>query len=229
MDGVATLDGALTMIRFSPSAASDRPLRVLCLGAHSDDIEIGCAGTLLRWLEEFKQLEVLWVVFAATGDRVEEARSSAAQLLNVAASQEIILGDFADGRIQAEFDRAKNFVTTLSQRMRPDVVFTHRIEDRHQDHRIVAELTWQTWRDHLILEYEIPKYEGDLGQPNVYVPISAAHRDRKLQHLNEHFATQRSKVWFRDETFDAMMRLRAIECRAPSGYAEAFHARKLTL
>jgi LmbE family N-acetylglucosaminyl deacetylase len=217
------------MIRLEPKAASDGRLRVLCIGAHSDDIEIGCAGTLMRWLEEFQSIEVLWVVYSATGDRAREAQISAERLLGRAAGKQLVFGDFIDGRIQAEFERAKDFTAELSRRMNPDVVLTHRIEDRHQDHRIVGELTWQTWRDHLVLEYEIPKYEGDLGQPNVYVPISAAHREQKLRHLSEHFATQRSKGWFRDETFDAMMRLRAIECRAPSGYAEAFHARKLTL
>lgn len=214
------------MIPLTPRGA-DGGLRVLLLGAHSDDIEIGCAGTLLRWLDEYPSLEVLWVVFSAVEQREGEARQSAQRLLAGAARSKVIVGNLTDGRFPAEFDRAKDFASGLRAEFEPDVIFTHRLEDRHQDHRVVAELTWQTWRDHLILEYEIPKYEGDLGQPNVYVPISEAHRDRKLQHLNEHFATQRSKDWFRDETFDAMMRLRAIECRAPSGFAEAFHARKL--
>jgi len=216
------------MLRLAPRV-HDSCLRVLCLGAHSDDIEIGCAGTLLRWMEEFDRIEVLWVVFAAEGERADEARRSAQALLQGAAAFEMVLGDFADSRMPAEFVRAKAFVAGVRDRMKPDIVLTHRLEDRHQDHRMVAELTWQTWRDHLILEYEIPKYEGDLGQPNMFVPLVAQHRERKIAHLLEHFGTQRPKDWFTAETFDAVMRLRGIECRAPSGYAEGFHVRKLTL
>lgn len=204
-------------------------LRVLCLGAHSDDIEIGCAGTLLRWLGEFDRVEVLWAVFSGHGDRADEARRSAAALLEGAAAVDVVIGDFADSQLPSQFSRAKEFSASLRKRMAPHVVFTHRLEDRHQDHRLVAELTWQSWRDHLILEYEIPKYEGDLGQPNVFVPLSEAICERKTAHLLEHFGSQRSKDWFNAGTFDALMRLRGIECRAERGRAEAFHARKLTL
>jgi LmbE family N-acetylglucosaminyl deacetylase len=215
------------MIRLAPIAPVDGSLRVVCLGAHSDDIEIGCSGTLFRWVEEFPGMQVSWVVFGAHGNRASEARHSAERLLRDVRQKEIVIGDFADGRFPSEYVRAKNFAEALAQRVEPDVVFTHRLEDRHQDHRTVAELTWQTWRNHLILEYEIPKYEGDLGQPNVYVPLGPRHRASKLSHLKDHFASQRSKDWFREETFDALMRLRGIECKAP--YAEAFHVRKLTI
>jgi LmbE family N-acetylglucosaminyl deacetylase len=208
---------------------SDGRLRVLCLGAHSDDIEIGCGGTLLRWIAEHKRVEVLWVVFSGTGERGAEARRSARALLRGAAAAEIVVGDFADACLPAEFLRAKAFVAGLRDRMTPDVVLTHGLEDRHQDHRLVGELTWQTWRAQPILEYEIPKYEGDLGQPNVFVPLARAQGERKLRHLMKHFGSQRSKDWFDPDTFRGLMRLRGVECRAPSGLAEAFHARKMVL
>jgi len=209
--------------------ANRQHLRVLCLGAHSDDIEIGCAGTLLRWLARFERVDVTWAVFCADGERADEARRSAEALLREAASCEVVLGGFRDAHLPAAFADAKAFVEGLRARDQPDVVLTHRLEDRHQDHRSVGELTWQAWRDTLILEYEIPKYEGDLGQPNLYVPLTAAQRDTKVAHLLEHFGSQRSKSWFSAATFDALLRLRGIECRAAEGYAEAFHLRKAIL
>lgn len=204
-------------------------LRVLCLGAHSDDIEIGCAGTLLRWLEERPDVEVTWAVFSAANDRGGEAHVSAKALLAGASKYRVVLGDFEDAHLPAAFTRAKEFVRDLRDQGEPDVVFTHRLEDAHQDHRLVAELTWQTWRDHLILEYEIPKYEGDLGHPVLYAPLSAAVVRRKIDHLLKHFGSQRPKDWFCEETFASLMRLRGMECRAESGYAEGFHIRKAKL
>ncbi len=206
-----------------------RPLHVICLGAHSDDIEIGCAGTLMRWAAERKPLAVTWVVFSADGPRAAEARRSARALLGRSATLEVVLGGFTDARLPAEIDRAKDFVAELASRCAPDVVLTHRLEDRHQDHRCVAELTWQAWRNHVVMEYEIPKYEGDLGQPNLYVPLTDAVAERKLRHLARHFQTQRGKDWFRDSSFRGLMALRGLECRAPSGLAEAFHLRKAVL
>lgn len=206
-----------------------RRLTVLCIGAHSDDIEIGCAGTLLRWLHEHEQLHVTWVVCSAPGLRAQEARQSAQRLLQGAAGLDIVLGNLADARMTADLGAAKDFIGGLRERVAPDVVLTHRLEDRHQDHRLVAELTWQTWRHHTILEYEIPKYEGDLGQPNVYLPLPEALAECKVAHLLEHFGSQRAKDWFDADTFRALMRLRGVECRAPAGFAEAFHGRKLTL
>lgn len=210
-------------------ARTGEPLRVLCLGAHADDIEIGCAGTLLRWLAEHERVAVTWVVFGAGGERAVEARRSARDLMRKATELDVVLGDFPDARLPREFDRAKDFVADVARLGRPDVVLTHRLEDRHQDHRLVAELTWQTWRDQLILEYEIPKYEGDLGQPNVYVPLPAALAARKVRHLMTHFGSQRSKDWFRPATFQGLMAVRGVECRAASGQAEAFHVRKAVL
>jgi len=208
---------------------TDGPLRVLCLGAHSDDIEIGCAGTLLRWMAERGPLAVTWVVFSAAGERAAEARRSARALLRRAASLELVIGAFPDARLPSEWGRAKDFVSDVARRGRPDVVLTHRLEDRHQDHRLVAELTWQAWRDQLILEYEIPKYEADLGQPNVYVPLPQPLAARKLRHLMSQFGSQRAKDWFSESTFRSLMALRGLECRAPSGLAEAFHLRKAVL
>lgn len=207
----------------------DGTLRVLCLGAHSDDLEIGCAGTLLQWLRSWNRVEVTWVVFSATGPRAVEARRSARALLRGAASLDVVLGELTDTRMPMEAGLAKDLISAVARRTRPDVVLTHRLEDRHQDHRLVAELTWQAFRDHLIVEYEIPKYEGDLGQPNLYVPLDKAIAARKIRHLLKHFGSQRAKDWFSESTFRSLMALRAIECRAASGQAEAFHIRKAVL
>ncbi len=204
-------------------------LRVLCLGAHSDDLEIGCAGTVLEWLAGYSRVEVTWVVMSATGPRREEARGSANALLRAASRKRIVLGDFRDGHLPAHFTEAKKLFEQLKLSEKPDVILTHRLEDRHQDHRQVAELTWQTWRDHLILEYEVPKYEGDLGQPNLFVPLSARAGKRKVAHLMRHFSSQRSKSWFAPRTFLGLMQLRGVECRAPSGFAEAHQLRKAVL
>ena len=216
------------MLSLNPATGRDR-LHLLCLGAHSDDIEIGCGGAVLRWLAEVPQLHVTWVVLSAPGVRADEARRSAETLLAGATSVEVVVGDFTDAHFPSETARLKTFLSDIARRTTADLVLTHRLEDRHQDHRTVGELTWQTWRDHLVLEYEIPKYEGDLGQPNVYVPLPAETAQRKVQHLMTHFGTQRSKGWFAEATFQGLMALRGIECRAPSGQAEAFHARKVVL
>jgi LmbE family N-acetylglucosaminyl deacetylase len=204
-------------------------LRVLCLGAHSDDIEIGCAGTLLRCVQEFDSVEVNWAVLCARDERRDEARRSAQALLRRAARLDLVLGDLEDAHLPAQYKQAKAFVSDLGRRTRADVVFTHRLEDRHQDHRLVAELTWQTWRDHVIFEYEIPKYEGDLGRPNLFVPLPAVIAQRKVNHLMKHFASQHRKDWFSADTFLGMMRIRGLECRARHGLAEAFGARKLSI
>lgn len=205
-----------------------RPLHVLCLGAHSDDIEIGCAGLLFELLQRGPTV-LTWAVLSASGERAVEARRSARVFLRAATAGEIVLREFVDGFFPSQFQDIKACFEDLKRKVSPDLVLTHRLEDRHQDHRIVGDLTWNTWRDHLILEYEIPKYEGDLGQPNAFVPLSPRSRQRKLTHLTRHFASQRSRSWFRSEVFDAVMSLRGVECRAPSGFAEAFHARKLIL
>jgi len=217
------------MLRLIPEASSRRPLRLLCIGAHSDDLEIGCGGTVLSWLASMRAVEVTWVVLGAEGARAAEARDSARALLRRAAAHKVFIGDFRDGFLPAQYADVKSFFEDLKGKVDPDVVLTHWLQDRHQDHRLAAELTWNTWRNHLVLEYEIAKYEGDLGLPNAYVPISASLARRKVNHLGRHFSSQRSKDWFVADNFLALMRIRGVECRAASGFAEAFHVRKFVL
>jgi len=205
------------------------PLRVLCLGAHADDIEIGCGGTLLRLLAERPGSSVRWVVFSADPVRAAEARTSAAAFLRDAGRSDVVVRDFRESYFPAVVAEIKDFFETLKSGPAPELILTHRREDAHQDHRTVAELTWNTFRDHLILEYEIPKYEGDLGHPNVFVPLSASVARRKVEQILLYFPSQRGRAWFRSETFDAALRLRAIECNAPEGFAEGLYARKLVI
>ena len=209
--------------------SAKRPLRVLCLGAHSDDLEIGCAGTLLEWARARRGLSVTWAVLSADGTRGPEAQQSVKRLLGRVADVSVVLADFRDGHFPGVFSEIKAWFEQLAGSVRPDVILTHQLEDRHQDHRLIAEMTWQTFRDHLILEYEVPKYEGDLGHPNVFVPLRAATARRKVDHLLRSFGTQRSHHWFDERTFLGLMRLRGVECRAASGLAEAFHTRKVVL
>lgn len=207
-------------------ARPGEPLSVLCLGAHADDIEIGAGGALLSWIASGAQVSVRWCVASAVGARGDEARASAADFLS-GARCEIALGGFRDGYFPSEGPALKDWVEALKSGPRPDVILTHRRDDAHQDHRAISELTWNAFRDHFILEYEIPKWDGDLAQPNLYVPLSDDILSRKIDLLNAHFGTQRSKAWFDEETFRGLARLRGVECR--ERYAEAFWARKLTL
>ncbi len=214
------------MLKLLPQISDGSPLRLLCIGAHSDDLEIGCAGTVLYWLETFPNMDVYWVVLSGAAKRAEEACASADSLLRSASGRRVVLGSFRDGFMLSEYAQVKTFFESLKSDFEPDIVLTHRLEDRHQDHRLAAELTWNTWRDHLIVEYEIPKYEGDLGHPNAYSRVPENCALRKVDHLDRHFASQRSKVWFNRDNFLGLMRLRGMECRSPSGFAEAFHIRK---
>lgn len=207
-------------------ALPGKRLSVLCLGAHSDDIEIGAAGTLLTLIDEGVELDVHWCVLSATGSRADEARAAAGEFLQGAAKTEIELLSFQDGYFGYRGADLKNWFEGLKARVRPDLIFTHRRDDAHQDHREVSQLTWNSFRDHLILEYEIPKWDGDLAPMNAYVPIDSAVLDRKIALLMAHFGTQRSKDWFDPATFYALARLRGMECRAPGGFAEAFVMRK---
>jgi len=205
------------------------PLRILCLGAHSDDIEIGCGGLILQILQRYPNAHMDWVVFSATGQREREARRSAALFMRGARRQRVLISTFRDGFFPHEFAAIKEIFETLKDDAVPDLVLTHYRDDRHQDHRVLSDLAWNTFRDHFILEYEIPKYDGDLGVPNLFVPLDDAICRRKLAYLQRVFGTQRSKHWFHEETFRALMRLRGMECRAPSRYAEAFYSRKTVL
>jgi LmbE family N-acetylglucosaminyl deacetylase len=204
-----------------------RATRILCLGAHSDDIEIGCGGTLLRLLADRPTTEVHWVVFSAAGPRANEARKSARLFLAGAKRRRVVVKRFRDGFFPYDGAKIKGAFEALKAVPEPDLIFTHYGADRHQDHRVISELTWNTFRNHMILEYEIPKYDGDLGSPNVFVPLDEATRRRKTSHLSSAFVSQRRKQWFSDETFAGLMRLRGVEACAPGGYAEAFYARKV--
>lgn len=216
-------------MRALPLARPNETLSVLCLGAHSDDIEIGAGGTILEWIASDVRLEVRWCVLSAIGPRAEEARASAEAFLAGAASSRIELGHFKDGFFPYQGADIKAWLEILQADLDPDVIFTHRRSDAHQDHREVCQLTWNLFRDHLILEYEVPKWDGDLGQPNVYMPLSAAALERKIELLLAHFGSQRSKDWFDAETFAGLARLRGMESRAPERFAEAFAVRKAVL
>jgi len=205
------------------------PLSLLCLGAHADDLEIGCGGLLLRLLAERPRVSVRWVVFSGDVRRAREARASAARLLRGAAALTVEVAGFRDGFFPFEGAAIKDRFEQIKRAVNPDLVLTHRGDDAHQDHRLLSELTWNTFRDALILEYEVPKYDGDLGRPNVFVPVSSAVRRRKVRHLMSSFPSQRRKQWYSAATFEGLMRLRGVECAADSGYAEAFYARKLVI
>lgn len=207
------------------------PLRsILCIGAHADDIEIGCGGTILRLLQSDPGLNIRWVVLSGDGIRATEARASAARVLGDGNEHRVEIADFPDTSFACiEAAALKSYFRELSASCNPDVIFSHCREDLHQDHRFVAELTWQHFRDHMILEYEIPKYEGDLGRPSVFVPLPTDMADAKVDIIVSAFASQHDKPWFDAETFRSVLRLRGIECRSPSGFAEAFHCAKLVL
>lgn len=205
------------------------PLRVLFLGAHSDDIEIGCGGTVLELIRARPDVHIRWVVFSAAGVRATEARASARRFIGNRAKTSVELHEFRDGFFPVQLEAIKEQFEAIARSFQADVVFTHRREDRHQDHRAVSDLAWNTFRRAFILEYEIPKWDGDLGIPNCFVPLSAAVAKKKVRLLMEAFASQRSKGWFDEDTFRGLARLRGMECRAPSGFAEAFSGRKLTL
>jgi LmbE family N-acetylglucosaminyl deacetylase len=209
-----------------------RPLRLLCLGAHCDDIEIGCGGTVLRLIETFPDVTCHWVVFASNSERREEAlRCAAAFLDGVPESRRTIAVEtFRESYFPwVGADLKDYFQEHLAVQTSPDLIFTHFRDDRHQDHRIVSDLTWNAFRDHLILEYEIPKYDGDLATPNLYVAVGEATVRRKIGLLLEHFASQRSWRWFDADTFQGLMRLRGVESNAPERFAEAFYCRKAVL
>ena len=202
------------------------PRRILALGAHGDDIEIGCGGTLLRLLAEPGSVEILWVVFCSTPPRAAEARASAAEFLVGVPNARVVVRDHRDGFLPYSGAAVKDEFEALKAEFAPDLIFTHQRDDRHQDHRLISDLTWNTWRNHLILEYEIPKYDGDLGAPNFFAPMTAARLDRKIALLMEHFRSQTDKTWFERDLLRSIARIRGLECGAPEGLAEAFHCRK---
>jgi LmbE family N-acetylglucosaminyl deacetylase len=202
---------------------------VLFIGAHCDDIEIGCGATVLGLVDAYPDATFHWVVLASSPPRAEEAEKAARAFLTGAEHVEIQIGTFRDGYLPYLGPAVKDRFEELKLAVDPDVIFTHSRHDAHQDHRLASELTWNTWRDHLIFEYEIPKYDGDLGAPNVFLDAPELRRNEKLRLLNDYYGSQRSRTWFSDDTFLGLMRLRGVEGNTPSGYAEAFYSRKLAI
>jgi LmbE family N-acetylglucosaminyl deacetylase len=208
---------------------SGTPLRILCLGAHSDDIEIGCGGTILKLMQDQPELNVHWVVFGATNKRLEEAHTSAQEFLAPAKEKKVVIQDFKDSFFPSIKYEIKHYFETLKQEVDPDIIFTHCQNDAHQDHRVINELTWNTFRNHLIFEYEIPKYDGDLGIPNLFVGLNEATCKAKISLLMKHFKSQAERDWFTEDLFLALLRLRGVESRSRYRYAEAFYCRKMVL
>jgi LmbE family N-acetylglucosaminyl deacetylase len=216
------------MLRFIPATKKSEPLKLLFLGAHSDDIEIGCGASILRILEEYPGTQVHWVVFSSIGKREDEARRSADFFLKKAGSKILFLQDYADGFFPYIGADIKIFLEKVKNIVSPDIIFSHYRKDLHQDHRLVSELTWNTFRDHLILEYEIFKYDGDIGSPNLFIHVSNSQCENKIDHLMNAFKSQHNRTWFNRDVFSSLMRIRGIECNAPENFAEAFYCRKIT-
>ena len=207
----------------------NRVKRVLCLGAHSDDIEIGCGGTVLRMIEQSKSIEFYWLVLSSNPTRAKEAERSANAFLGGARHKTVVVKSFRDGFLPYIGAPVKEAFEEIKTIFVPDVIFTHFRQDLHQDHRMVCELTWNTFRNHFILEYEVPKYDADLRSPNFFVPLSDRQARKKVNALMRFFATQRNKQWFSEDLFYGLMRLRSIEGASPTRHAEAFHCRKVLL
>jgi LmbE family N-acetylglucosaminyl deacetylase len=217
------------MLKLGFQKRSRQPYRILCLGAHSDDIEIGCGGAILELLRTRRDLEFHWVVFSSGKDRDREARRSASLFLKHSAKQEVAVLDFRNSFFPSEFVKIKEYFEGLKTAISPDLILTHARDDLHQDHRVINQLTWNTWRNHFILEYEIPKYDGDLGRPNFFVPFDQKVAALKIKHLMSCFKTQSNKHWFTPDTFQGLMRIRGLEANSSGNFAEAFYARKVIL
>jgi LmbE family N-acetylglucosaminyl deacetylase len=217
------------MLDLLPRLPTDRTPVILCIGAHCDDIEIGCGGSLLTLFNSRKDLQITWAIFSGNKQRKDEARASAESLFADELGVTLSLHDFPDGRLPYVGSTVKDAVEELKANIDPDLIFSHWDGDRHQDHRFLSELTWNTFRDNLILEYEIPKYDGDLGNPNLYISLSQRVAEQKVMHILRSFPSQQDRQWFSQDLFDSILRMRGMECRAESGRAEAFHCRKLVL
>lgn len=217
------------MLNTTFSLSRNKGISLLLLGAHCDDIEIGCGGTLLKLIEDYNISRVNWVVFSSDDLRKEEALASARQFLKSITNAEIKIMDFQDGYLPAFWGKIKDEFENLKDELTPDIVFTHYRNDLHQDHRVINELTWNTFRNHLILEYEIPKYDGDLGNPNLFVPLAESHITQKKKIILDSFKSQLNKQWFDDSLLTSMMRIRGVECGSESHFAEAFYNRKMVL
>lgn len=214
------------MLRLNFDRDNRVPLTILCLGAHSDDIEIGCGATILRLLEEHRDVFFKWVIFSAKGERKSEASTSAELFLANAKDKEIRTLDFRDGFFPYDGPNIKEYFEVLKREVSPDIIFTHFRNDLHQDHRLISELTWNTFRSHLILEYEIPKYDGDLGSPNLFIEVNEYQCRKKVGYLMSAFKSQSSKHWFSEDLFRALLRIRGAESGTQAKYAEGFYCRK---
>ncbi|MCX9084502.1 MAG: PIG-L family deacetylase [Candidatus Methanoperedens sp.] len=217
------------MLVISLNQMHDKALRVLCLGAHSDDIEIGCGGTILKLIEQYPNISFYWVVFGSKGLRTEEALKSANDLLNDVQDKQIFVKGFRDSFFPYIGGDIKEYFEQIKRDLDPDIIFTHYRQDLHQDHRLISDLTWNTFRNHLILEYEVPKYDGDMGSPNFFVNLDGPICRKKIKHLHSHFKTQTDRQWFSEETFRGLLRLRGIESNSLEKYAEAFYCRKIVI
>jgi len=217
------------MIHLNLDTGKKTALQVLCLGCHSDDIEIGCGGAILRLAQEYLDCTFHWVVFSAPGVREAEAKRATELFVRPEQLKGPLLKSFPDGFMPFVGEEVKSVFEELKREISPDLIFTHNRRDAHQDHRLIAELTWNTFRDHMVLEYEIPKYDGDMGQPSVFVPLEMEVCQKKVRYIMEAFQSQHQRRWFQPETFLSLMRLRGMECNAASGYAEAFYCRKLVM
>jgi LmbE family N-acetylglucosaminyl deacetylase len=217
------------VLKFEFEITKDRPLKVLCLGAHSDDIEIGCGGTMLRLLSEYSTVYIHWIVFGSSGHRDDEAAASANKFLANAKKKKVLIENFKEGFFPYIGGEIKIYFEKLKKRVSPDIIFSHYRHDLHQDHRLISELTWNTFRDHQILEYEVMKYDGDMGNPNFFVHLDQRTCREKVTQILESFKSQRGHHWFSEDAFFALLRLRGIECNAPERYAEAFYCRKVVI
>jgi len=217
------------MLRFAFATKKTHPIRILCLGAHSDDIEIGCGGTILRLLSEYDDVEVHWVVLGSNGQRHGEALAGAEKFLATAKKKEIIIEQFKTSFFPYRGEEIKSFFEKLKEKISPDIIFTHYRHDLHQDHRVISELTWNTYRNHLVLEYEIMKYDGDIGTPNVFVHLDDTLCRKKVRYIMHSFKSQREKEWCTPDAFLSLLRIRGIESKAPRKYAEGFYCRKVVL
>ena len=217
------------MLPLGLTQPADEPREILCIGAHCDDIEIGCGGTILRLVKEFPTARFRWIVLSSDDERAMEAQRAAEFFLQGAGKQDIRIERFRDGYFPWVGAEIKDYLEALKADVEPDLILTHHRCDEHQDHRLVAQLTWNTWRNHLIFEYEIPKYDGDFGSPNVLIALDAATAQRKIDALMDHFPSQRERAWFDAELFRAVLRLRGMEANAPERLAEGFYATKVVL
>ena len=217
------------MLRIHLSHPKTPLRRILCLGAHCDDIEIGCGGTILRLLKEYPGLQITWVVFSSDKQRRREAHRSAQLFFQSSTRHRIVVKSFRDSYFPYQGSRIKKYFEVLKQDPPPDLIFTHFRNDLHQDHRLISDLTWNAFRSHLSLEYEVPKYDGDLGAPNFFVGIDNTILSRKVRFILEAFESQKAKHWFTEDSFRALPRIRGVESSASEKYAEAFYCRKVIL